>query len=323
LTIRQNLTSVPGSYPEQVNSPLIIRRNPGGVTAIENYTYNLSRPPLKNQMIFAWLFAVLLSAAVAHSQATPPGYPTLPQLWVDNDEATDGLVYTPPQYELELGASVGVWVTGPPPSCSFMLSNYVTTFTGLQDAVNDLEVCRTQSGYGFYLDIPPGIYTTTNGNGLVIPQSAIKVANSFIVVRSTHDSSLPKGRTVCAHGIQDNVASSTVTDIGLNNPDCTGTNLYYAMGPSNSSNVPGTLGVISGITTLHAETTTLASVSSSPTAQQVNLLNGYVSPGNAYIVDSGANQETVTALSGVNQNGIYGIFTKSHASGVQVRHFSG
>ena len=47
---------------------------------------------------------------------------------------------------------------------------------------------------------------------------------------------------VGAGGIQDNLATSS--NVGLNNPDFTGHNLYFALGPQNQS------GVIGGITPL-------------------------------------------------------------------------
>jgi hypothetical protein len=162
--------------------------------------------------------------------------PHLPQVWVDNNEAMDGLVYAPPQYELALGTSGATWITGPPASCSFTLSSYIMSFSGLQAAVNAIEACRTLAGVGIILDIPPGLYTTSNANGLVIPQSSSVTASSFLVLRSTQDANLPNGRTVCSHGIQDNLATST--DIGLDNPDCAGDAMYYQLGTtiSNVSN---------------------------------------------------------------------------------------
>ena len=80
--------------------------------------------------------------------------------------------------------------------------------------------------------------------------------------------------------------------------------------------------VITGITTLSANTTTLAAVSSAMVSGGIPvvipLTNGYVAPGNSYTVDSGANQEIVAAQSGPNQIGIYATFTKAHAYGASV-----
>ncbi len=251
----------------------------------------------------------------------PAGTPQLPQAWVDNNEATDGLVYTLPQYELNLGTQA--WVNGPPAACStgFHLPYWTVgtpTFSGLQSAINDVEACRTTTGgtAGFYVDIPPALYTTSSANGLVIPQSNSNPSSAFIVLRSTEDSNLPDGQTVCAHGIQDDLVTST--DIGLHNPDCTGQNMYDELGPQNSSHTTGTLGIIAGITTLSVNTTTLAAIAANSTTQCVALTNGYVSPGINLVVDSGANQETVGTVAAVNQTGACGVFTLNHASGVPV-----
>jgi len=418
------------------------------------------------------------------SMASPGGFPVLPEVWVDNNEATDGFTYAPAQYEIQLGPSGGTWITGPPTGCSFTLSNYVDTAPGLQAAVNDLEACRTLEGgaTGFYLDVPPAVYAFGQ-YGFTIPQTASVAASSFIIVRSTQDSMLPIGQPVCAHGIQDNLPSSTA--IGLNNPDCTGQNMYYALGPQTTAtaattgvsasmsgtiatftlvsgtfpfspgqivhggnkfsyngyqatwqiltvaggtmtatscmegpslcqqNLPpdnntvintisvdtnnegsgyhagdtlsviqaggsggtvnvstvdsngaitkiklvnggsgysvangvtlsggngngaeaditavggiGTLtpeGTITGIITLSAHTTTLLAVPSSllNVPIQIPLANGYVSPANSYVVDSGGNQETVIAQAGPNQTGLYAVFTKPHAAGVPVTY---
>jgi hypothetical protein len=345
-----------------------------------------------------------------------PIAPQLPLTWVDNNEATDGLVYTPPQYELNLQTQT--WVTGPPAGCTFHLpywtvgsptfgASYSSTnqcsgaTTGLQGAVCDVEACRTASGgtEGFILDVPPAMYGGPE-YGLVLPQSSSTAASSFIILRSTDDASLPNGQTVGSHGIQDN-CFSTATDIGLNNPDLTGQNMYYTCGPSMvisatsgqyNGSMAGTTAtftlvsgtqpanytvgnivkgysftpqqydtnwiilsagsstftaeaygclapgntcisglanttatgaffadnIISGQITLSTNTTTLIPVSAAASNILVPLANGYVSPGNAYVIDTGANQETVIAAAGPNQRGIWGTFTKAHAAGAPV-----
>ncbi len=149
------------------------------------------------------------------------GAAVLPQVWVNNHEG-DSLF----SYELELGTSAGTWITGPPSGCSFTLSSYVTTSAGLQSAVNAIEACRTLTGVGIALDIPPGLYSSANG--VMVPQSASAAATNFLILRSTKDANLPNGQTVCAHGIQDNLATST--DIGIDNPDCAGDVMYYQLG---------------------------------------------------------------------------------------------
>lgn len=235
--------------------------------------------------------------------------PQLPQVWVDNNEGNNAF-----SYELVLGASS--WVTGPPPTCTFSLP-YAVTFTGLQSAINDIETCRTFRGSGvgtgIVLDIPPGTYQATTSQGLIIPQSGAGLANagSFLILRSTQMASLPIGQTVCSHGIEDNI--STSTDIGLDNPDCTGQNMYYKLGPSSGSS-------ISGINQLSVNTTTIAAISSTG-IQCVNLSNGFVPGGISIVIDTAGNQETVTTTNGTgNQTGVCGNFTKTHLTGVGVNY---
>jgi hypothetical protein len=97
------------------------------------------------------------------------------------------------------------------------------------------------------LDIPPALYTTTNGNGLVIPQSSASVAGNFLILRSTQDASLPDGRIVCSHGMQDNLG--TATDIGLDNPDCAGDAMYYQLGTTITNIAAGGFTLANGTTT--------------------------------------------------------------------------
>lgn len=186
------------------------------------------------------------------------------------------------------------------------------SFSSLQQAVNDMEACRTAggAGLGIVLSIPPGVFTAAGSNGLIIPQTGASTSNTFLVLRSTLDVNFPYGRTVCSHGIQDNLATSL--DIGLNNPDCTGQNMYYQLGPTL------TAGTISGITTLSTNTTTLAAIATG--VHCIALANGYVAPGVSEVVDTAGNQETVTTTSGVNQTGMCGNFTKTHLAGVAVTY---
>ena len=265
--------------------------------------------------------AVTMSADESVSAVFAPTLPTLPQTFVDNNELTckaagncytgsPGLSLTPSAYEYQLGASS--WITGPPPTCTFATLPYALSFTGLQNFVTAMEACRTLTGVGITLDVPPGTTMVgTSVNGLVIPQTNSTTANAPLIIRSTNHSNLADGVTVCAHGVQDNLSLST--DPGLNNPDCTGLNMYFTIAPTISS------GIISGITTLSTNTTTLAAISTTG-SQCVPLANGYVAPGVAEIVDTGGNQETVTTISGVNKTGMCGNFTKTHLSGVAVTY---
>jgi hypothetical protein len=169
--------------------------------------------------------------------------PQLPLAWVDNNEATDGLVYTPPTYEYILGTSN--WVTGPPPGCSFSLP-YAITAAGKQAAINALEVCRTATGQGSILDVPPGILQSANG--IVIPQTNTVQAMQFIIIRSTQEAALVAlGEPVCAGGTQDNVSASTSP--GLINPDCAGDNLAYQLGTTVTSVPTGPFTLANGTAT--------------------------------------------------------------------------
>jgi hypothetical protein len=166
-------------------------------------------------------------------------FATLPQVWVNNDEG-DALF----SYELALP---NTWVTGPAPGCTFHTPYWsgTPTSTGLQSAINDMEACRTTSGVGIKLDIPPALYTSANG--IVIPQTSNSVATNFLIIDSTQDSSLPNGQIVCAHGMQDNLASSS--DIGLDNPDCAGDAMHYQLGATVTGIAAGAITLANGIAT--------------------------------------------------------------------------
>ena len=144
----------------------------------------------------------------------------LPQMWVNNNEGNSLF-----SYELSLP---GTWVTVAAPGCTFHSPYWsgAPTSSGLQNAINDIEACRTGTGAGLKLDIPPGIYTAASG--IVIPQTDNVQASNFLILDSTMDSNLPNGQTVCSHGIQDNLATST--DVGLDNPDCAGDAMSYQLG---------------------------------------------------------------------------------------------
>ena len=265
--------------------------------------------------------------------------PTLPQVWVDNNELTCGIttscypgspgnVLTPPAYEFALGSSS--WISGVPPSyCSFSLP-YAATGDGKQAAINDMEACRTTAighgaAVGIILDVPPGVYTLSSGLGILIPQTSSTLASAPLIVRSTYDSTLAGlPEPVCAGGIQDNLPTSG--NIGLNNPDCTGRNMYYGLGPTSGTGVSSpcnVTGVICELTTLSTNTTTLSAISVGSNVL-VPLANGYVSPGNAYVVDAGgAHPETISCtgscLSTANQVGLAAnTFLFSHAAGATV-----
>ena len=61
------------------------------------------------------------------------------------------------------------------------------------------------------------------------------------------DTPLTAGRTVCAHGVQDNVATST--DPGVRNPDCNGTGMSYQLGQTLTAISPGAFTLANGTNT--------------------------------------------------------------------------
>lgn len=286
---------------------------------------------MKNLLIFA----LLLSSASALGQAA------LPTTWVDNNELTclltsncytgsPGLSLTAPAYTLTLGTSAGTWSPSAPPTCGLTtLSRYTSNGVGLLNAVADIEGCRTSSGAGIILRLPPtstdtgtcasGAYCVTAG--LAIPQTKNSLATTSLIIQSTADATLAAMlEPIGAGGIQDNLgAPNPSINPGLNNPDLTGKNMYYVKGPQNAS------GVLSGITTISTNTTTLTAISPGSNVL-VYLANGYVSPGNSYVVDAGgAHPETIsctgTCLTVPNQVGLVAnTFVYSHAVGVIVTY---
>jgi hypothetical protein len=310
----------------------------------------------------------------------------LPQIWVDNNELTcklpgntcysgsPGIGLSAPSLEIALGSTAvgnGAGGSGSIPSgCSALGSgttatNFPTTAAGLNSAIQAVEGCRTMTGTGIILDIPP-ISTDDNplcgyagpgspqaycetgaiAGGIVIPQTNSVVATAPIILRSSMESniaSLPVGTgtaglysPVCAGGIQDNVSNST--NIGLHNPDCTGQNMYYELGPQNCNSTGANCaddGIITGITTLSTNTVALQQVTAAG-AQTIALKNGYVSPyavggGYAsYLINYGQpDQESVSAsgtncgISIPNQVGICANFGMTHAVGFTVQLCAG
>src|ERR1017187_1843362 len=190
-----------------------------------------------------------------------PGLPALPAKWLDNNEATDGVNcggycsgvgYTAPTYEYTLGSVT--WVHGPPPTCTFSMP-YTRTATGKQAFINAMEACRTLTGVGIILDVPPlstqslGLYSSANG--VTIPQTSNTHATQFLIIRSTNDAALDPMQgglpePVCAGGIQDNIATSTLP--GLINADCAGDNLSYQSGSAIITIPTGGFTFVNGVT---------------------------------------------------------------------------
>lgn len=159
-----------------------------------------------------------------------PFMPELPQVWVNNNECKPAI--TSPNYTVAFPSTGtgGSWTCAADSTANGPYT--AGSSSSLQTAVNDIEACRT-AGSGtssFLLTIPPTTFAFTTAYGLILPQSSSSPASACIAVVSSNDANLPDGQVVGAHGIQDNIVESS--DIGLNNPDLQGDNLYYQSGPS-------------------------------------------------------------------------------------------
>jgi len=162
----------------------------------------------------------------------------LPTIGVANHECDSSFTY-----ELSLP---NTWVTSAAPGWPAHLP-YALSQTGIQLAVNDMEAYRTANNVGIKLDIPPGVYS--GSAPLTLPQTSTTASSSShcLILASTQDSNLPNGRTVCSHGIQDNLASST--DPGVENFDCTGTQMTYQLGTTVTPIPVGTFTLANGTVT--------------------------------------------------------------------------
>lgn len=264
--------------------------------------------------------------------------PQLPLVWVDNNEATDGVNcggfcsgtgFTAPGFELQLGGGGGTWITGPPSGCSFTLASYTSTTAGKQAAINAIEACRT---FGInnggvkkctILDVPPGIYSGTVG--VVIPQTSNGYASCFNVIRSTQDTAIAAlPEPVCAGGIQDNVSASE--NPGLRNPSCDGTGaglvvecpggaLGYQLGETTfcisgstysiaSAGTPG-LSVFNEVGSISAIHTTFSGIGDDLSTSPASMVD--ISVGDTMVI---------AGVTNTSYNGTYAITGFNHGTGV-------
>ncbi len=142
----------------------------------------------------------------------------LPQNWVNANEWAGTTTNT---ISFPATGSGGSWSCG--------VTNYgpytAGSQTSLQQAVDDAEACRTANASGTMIKLPAGM-TYSGTTGLVLPQTAGDSSTNFIVLSST--TPLPAGQTVCSHGIQDNLASSTQP--GIRNLGCNASAMSYQLG---------------------------------------------------------------------------------------------
>lgn len=335
------LTAIPTTGGSISSSPSGINNctTTTGCSASLSGTVVLTATPSSNYAFSGWWGAgcsgtstcsITLSAATTVLGVFEKIYPSQPNVFVDNHRAdckanggcypgSPGWNYLPAVAELNIVTGTVVHGTLPTGSGCAWHAPYAQTLAGFQQAVNDDDCMRAANGGNacVTLDVAAAFdYTTSNANALVFPMAESTLPNCFIIIQSTLQASLPSKEPVCRHGNDPNL--STSKHPGIENRDCTGGNMYFELGPTNSS------GLISGVTTVSVNTTTLAAITGSGSPQLVALQHGYVSPtlggssSSVITIDTGANQETVTPVSGANQTGIYAVFSKNHSSGACV-----
>jgi hypothetical protein len=188
------------------------------------------------QWLIAFLFGSVVMAQTVKSSgkfnlngssAAGPSV-TLPQVWINNLEwigTTTNTITFP--YNASGSTSGGAWTCGSTGYGPYTYNSASTSgnMTNLQAAVNDAEACRAANGSGTTIIIHEGSLFT-GLNGISWPQTTGDNSTNFIVMQSRVP--LPTGRTVCSHGIQDNIPEST--QIGLRNWGCNGAAITYQLG---------------------------------------------------------------------------------------------
>jgi hypothetical protein len=134
----------------------------------------------------------------------------LPTTWVNTHEGDS--VLTSPNQTINFPSA---WTGGGPYTAS--------SCSGLNTAIADAETYRKNhlTTGAILINIPLAtLYSVGAANCLTLPQTAGDTSTNFIALVTT--GTLAAGQTVCAHGIQDNVAGAT--DIGTRNPACNSPN---------------------------------------------------------------------------------------------------
>jgi hypothetical protein len=180
------------------------------------------------------LFVVFLLSLGAMAQTV-----SLPTSWVKNTEYIGTALYTITFPSVGTG---GGW------TCTANSTTYgpytANSMASLSQVIADAEACRTATTTALpvlaQIVFPAGaLFSATTG--IVLPQTVGDASTAFIVLTSS--TPLPAGQTVCSHGIQDNLATSTKP--GIRNLGCSGASMNYQLG-STITNVSGAFTLANG-----------------------------------------------------------------------------
>lgn len=153
----------------------------------------------------------------------PPVIATLPQVWANPSVSCN----PPGAYDVE----------------KTIPGDYAATWTGFNQAITDWVAAPDQ---WWRVKITHGTLITGNSHGtLTAKPIGAGLPTKCLVFES--DTPLTAHRTVCSHGIQDNVA--TATDPGIRNPDCNGTGMSYQLGTTVTAISPGAFVLANGTAT--------------------------------------------------------------------------
>ena len=152
------------------------------------------------------------------------GMAQLPQNWVNANEWAGTTTNT---ITFPATGSGGSWNCRATPFGPYTAGSQAS----LQQAVNDAESCRTANGSGTQITVPAGTSYSGSAQALTLPQTVGDSSTKFIVLVSSTPPTT--GQTLCSHGIQDNVASSTQP--GIRNLGCNGSSMSYQLGTTVTS----------------------------------------------------------------------------------------
>lgn len=141
-------------------------------------------------------------------QPVPSSAVALPTTWVNAHECDTTLSAPNQIINYPATGSGGAWTGGGP---------YASTMAGLNTAVANAEAYRNAhpTAGAVLINIPAG-FLGSGSSAVTLLQTAGDNSTNCIAVVTT--GTLPAGQTVCAHGIQDNIAESA--DPGVRNPAC-------------------------------------------------------------------------------------------------------